>query len=117
MQVALILRSMVATLVILKNGHSRNDIVDARKNALSSIGSPIFILLSIGALIGAWNMSGTRRFCNRKPCYVVSTIRRRLGSARVCQSHLEWCSRMAFRRIRVSRSWTSCFHAAAWVAY
>jgi Na+:H+ antiporter, NhaC family len=59
MQVALILSCMVASFVILKNGHSWDDIVKAGQSALSSITSPIFILLAVGALIGTWNMSGT----------------------------------------------------------
>ena len=59
MQVALILCSTVATLIILKNGHSPDAILQAEADALSSIASPIFILFAVGALIGAWNMSGT----------------------------------------------------------
>ena len=59
MQVALILSVMVASFVILKNGHSWEAIVKSSQAALSSIASPIFILLAVGALIGAWNMSGT----------------------------------------------------------
>ena len=59
MQVGLILCSMVTILILLKNGHSSDAIVKSEANALSSIASPIFILLAVGALIGAWNMSGT----------------------------------------------------------
>jgi len=59
MQVALILSVMVASFVILKNGHPWDAIVKSSQTALSSIASPIFILLAVGALIGAWNMSGT----------------------------------------------------------
>jgi len=59
MQVALILCSMVVALILLKNGHSWDSIVEAGQKSLSSITTPIFILLSVGALIGAWNMSGT----------------------------------------------------------
>ena len=59
MQVALILSVMVASFVILKNGHPWESIVKSSQTALSSIASPIFILLAVGALIGAWNMSGT----------------------------------------------------------
>lgn len=50
---------MVASLVILKNGHPWEEIAAAGGRAISSIVSAIFILLAVGALIGAWNMSGT----------------------------------------------------------
>ena len=59
MQVALILSAMVTSFIILKNGHPWESIVKSSQSALSSIASPIFILLAVGALIGAWNMSGT----------------------------------------------------------
>lgn len=58
-QVALLLSTMVAALIILKNGHSWNDIAAAGGRAIASIVSAIFILLAVGALIGTWNMSGT----------------------------------------------------------
>ena len=59
MQVALILSVMVTSFIILKNGHSWASVVKSSQSALSSLASPIFILLAVGALIGAWNMSGT----------------------------------------------------------
>jgi Na+:H+ antiporter, NhaC family len=59
MQVALILSTMVVALIILKNGHSWDEIVKSGQTALSSVTTPIFILFGIGALIGTWNMSGT----------------------------------------------------------
>lgn len=59
MQVALILCAMVTAIILLKNGHSWESISKSGANALSSIVTPVFILLSIGALIGAWNLSGT----------------------------------------------------------
>jgi len=59
MQVALILSVMVTSFIILKNGHPWESIVKSSQAALSSLASPIFILLAVGALIGAWNMSGT----------------------------------------------------------
>lgn len=58
-QVALIICSMVAALVILKNGHSWEEISASGGRALTSIVSAIFILLAVGALIGTWNMAGT----------------------------------------------------------
>jgi NhaC family Na+:H+ antiporter len=58
MQLALIVTRMAPTIVIMKNGHSWNEIVKAGQRALSSA-SLISILLFVAALIGAWNMSGT----------------------------------------------------------
>jgi NhaC family Na+:H+ antiporter len=58
-QVALLLSTMVTSLIILKNGHSWDEVVQAGQHSLASITRPVFILLSIGALIGTWNMSGT----------------------------------------------------------
>lgn len=58
-QVALLVSTMVAALVILKNGHSWDEISASGARAISSIVSAIFILLAVGALIGTWNMSGT----------------------------------------------------------
>lgn len=58
-QVALILSSMVAALVAMKNGHSWDAIQSAAQGSLASITSAIFILFAVGALIGVWNLSGT----------------------------------------------------------
>jgi Na+:H+ antiporter, NhaC family len=58
-QVALMLCCMVATLIILKNGHSWEEIQHAGQGAMASITSAVFILLAVGALIGVWNLSGT----------------------------------------------------------
>lgn len=58
-QVALVFSTMIAALIILKNGHSWEEISAAGGRALTSIVSAIFILLAVGALIGTWNMSGT----------------------------------------------------------
>jgi len=58
-QVALILSSMMASMIILKNGHHWEDISASGGRAVSSIVSAVFILLAVGALIGTWNMSGT----------------------------------------------------------
>jgi Na+:H+ antiporter, NhaC family len=59
MQAALILCCMVVALILLKNGHPWESIARSEASALSSIVTPIFILLGVGALIGTWNMSGT----------------------------------------------------------
>jgi NhaC family Na+:H+ antiporter len=56
---ALVLCSMAVSLIILKNGHPWEEIAASGGRAISSIVSAIFILLAVGALIGAWNMSGT----------------------------------------------------------
>jgi Na+:H+ antiporter, NhaC family len=58
-QVALVLCAMVAALIVLKNGHRWEDIQAAGQRAVASITSAMFILLTVGALIGTWNMSGT----------------------------------------------------------
>lgn len=58
-QVALILSAMVASLIILKNGHPWSAISAAGGRAIASITSAIFILLAVGALIGTWNLAGT----------------------------------------------------------
>ena len=57
--VALILCGMVASLVVLKNGHTWEDVATTGKIAFETIVTPVFILLAVGALIGTWNMSGT----------------------------------------------------------
>jgi NhaC family Na+:H+ antiporter len=59
LQIGLILSSVVASAIILKNGHPWDDIVAAEQKAASSVITPIFILLAVGALIGAWTLSGT----------------------------------------------------------
>ncbi len=59
LQTALVVCSMVTALVILRNGHSWEEIAQAGQRGLSSIVSAIFILLAVGALIGTWNMAGT----------------------------------------------------------
>jgi NhaC family Na+:H+ antiporter len=58
-QVALVLCVMVAALIAMKNGHSFADVERAAQGSLASVTSAIFILLSVGALIGVWNLSGT----------------------------------------------------------
>lgn len=58
-QVALILCSLVAGLVALKNGYRWEDVQRAAQGSMASITSAVFILLAVGALIGVWNLSGT----------------------------------------------------------
>jgi NhaC family Na+:H+ antiporter len=58
-QVALIMCCMVAALVALRLGHPWETVQTHGQSALASITSAVFILLAVGALIGAWNLSGT----------------------------------------------------------
>lgn len=58
-QVALLLCCGVAALVALKNGHRFDAVQEAAKGSVASVTSAIFILFAVGALIGAWNLSGT----------------------------------------------------------
>jgi Na+:H+ antiporter, NhaC family len=58
-QAALLFSVMVAGLIIHKNGYSWDEISESSGRAVASISSAIFILLAVGGLIGAWNLSGT----------------------------------------------------------
>ncbi len=59
LQVALVVCTMITAMVILRNGHTWEDIAESGRRGLSSIVSAIFILMAVGALIGTWNLSGT----------------------------------------------------------
>ncbi|KEY59832.1 Na+/H+ antiporter NhaC family protein [Serratia sp. DD3] len=59
LQVAIILSSMIASMIILKNGHSWEELAESGRKGISTVSGTIFILFSVGALIGTWNMSGT----------------------------------------------------------
>ncbi|MEY4922599.1 MAG: hypothetical protein RLY17_1316 [Pseudomonadota bacterium] len=59
MQVAIILCIMITSVIIMKNGYSWEDIAQSSRKGISTVVGAIFILLSVGALIGTWNMSGT----------------------------------------------------------
>jgi Na+:H+ antiporter, NhaC family len=59
LQVALMLSAAFASLIALKNGYSSAAIADAAIGGVSTAVGAIFILLSVGALIGTWNMAGT----------------------------------------------------------
>ena len=59
LQVALLGTAVVAALVAFKNGHTAARVRDAAIGGISSALSAVFILLAVGALIGAWNMAGT----------------------------------------------------------
>ena len=58
-QVALLISCAVTDLIVLKNGHPWKAISKCGGAALASVSAPFFILFSVGALIGTWNMSGT----------------------------------------------------------
>ncbi|HJT64630.1 MAG TPA: Na+/H+ antiporter NhaC family protein [Candidatus Limnocylindria bacterium] len=59
LQVALLTSAVIAALVALKNGHTITRVREAAIGGISSALSAVFILLAVGALIGAWNMAGT----------------------------------------------------------
>jgi len=61
LQVALLTSAAVAALVALKNGHPVAQVRDAAIGGISSALGAVFILLAVGALIGAWNRDGTSR--------------------------------------------------------
>jgi NhaC family Na+:H+ antiporter len=58
-QVGLMISTMTAALVILKNRYPWSEIAASGGRAITSVVSAIFILLAVGALIGSWNLSGT----------------------------------------------------------
>ena len=58
-QVALFLSAAVAAQVGYKNGHSVSDLSKAAVDSVAAAMGAIFILFTVGALIGVWNMSGT----------------------------------------------------------
>lgn len=58
-QIALFLCAGIATLIGLKNGYSRNTIEKSIVKGISLTLGAILILLTIGALIGTWLLSGT----------------------------------------------------------
>jgi Na+:H+ antiporter, NhaC family len=59
LQVALMLSAGFASLVALKNGFTSAALADAAVGGVTTAVGAIFILLSVGALIGTWNMAGT----------------------------------------------------------
>ena len=59
LQVALMLSAAFASLVALKNGYTSAALAEAAIGGVSTAVGAIFILLSVGALIGTWNMAGT----------------------------------------------------------
>jgi NhaC family Na+:H+ antiporter len=59
LQVAIILAAMFTSFIVLKNGHSWEEVAEAGRKGVSSVVGAIFILFAVGALIGTWNMAGT----------------------------------------------------------
>ena len=55
----LVLCTMVASLIAIKNGHPWAELQASAQRSLSSVTTVVFILLGVGALIGTWNLSGT----------------------------------------------------------
>jgi NhaC family Na+:H+ antiporter len=58
-QIALLLVTMIAGLIGLKNGFRWEDMGHAAVEGISTAMGAIFILLAVGALVGTWMMSGT----------------------------------------------------------
>jgi len=58
-QIAMIVSTLVALFVALRQGHALNALRDAAVDSVKTGIYAIFILLAVGALIGAWAMSGT----------------------------------------------------------
>ena len=58
-QVALVFCSILAIAVAWRHGHSIDDLRDAAVASVTAGLPAVFILLSVGALIGTWAMSGT----------------------------------------------------------
>jgi len=58
-QIVLILGAAIASIIALKNGFAWTDILEAIIDGISTAMGAILILLSVGALIGTWLMSGT----------------------------------------------------------
>lgn len=58
-QVALLLTTMVAAGIALKNDHRWDEINAAMFDGITTALGAVFILLAVGALIGTWAMSGT----------------------------------------------------------
>lgn len=58
-QVALILTSLVAMAIGLKNGYTWANMGRAAVEGIASAMGAIFILLGVGALVGTWSMAGT----------------------------------------------------------
>lgn len=58
-QVAMFLAAIIAGLVAYKNGHTVEGLSKAAVDSVATAMGAIFILFSVGALIGTWNMSGT----------------------------------------------------------
>ena len=59
LQIALLTSAAFAALVALKNGHTVSAVREAAIGGVTSALGAVFILLAVGALIGAWNLSGT----------------------------------------------------------
>ena len=58
-QIVLILGAAIAAILAVKNGHGWADLQAAMIDGISTAMGAILILLSVGALIGTWLMSGT----------------------------------------------------------
>jgi NhaC family Na+:H+ antiporter len=59
LQIALMASAVFAGLIAFKNGYTVATVRDAAIGGVTSALGAVFILLAVGALIGAWNLSGT----------------------------------------------------------
>ncbi|MHA7846874.1 Na+/H+ antiporter NhaC family protein [Serratia sp. D1N4] len=59
LQVAIIISTMLTAVIVLKNGHTWDEVSESGRKGISTVVGAIFILFAVGALIGTWNMSGT----------------------------------------------------------
>ncbi len=81
-QVALLFTALVSGWIGLRHGHRPKDIFQGAIDSVTTAIGAIFILLSIGALIGTWNMSGTIatltdygiRFLNPNFFYIATVV-------------------------------------------
>lgn len=58
-QIVLIIGAAIASIIAIKNGHRWADVQQAMVDGIGTAMGAILILLSVGALIGAWVISGT----------------------------------------------------------
>ncbi|AKA37521.1 Na+/H+ antiporter NhaC [Yersinia ruckeri] len=59
LQVGIIISTMITAVIVLKNGHTWDEVSESGRKGISTVVGAIFILFAVGALIGTWNMSGT----------------------------------------------------------
>ena len=96
-QVALILAATVAAGIAWKNGHAWDELRQAVVEGIASALPAIFILFAVGALIGAWAMSGT----------LVAMVYYALGVLSPDYFYLSTCIICALIAFSTGTSWTT----------